>query len=204
MSFESGFETDGEEEAIEKNAFEKMEELVNSAFNYRQCTPSYIDSINPSSDDYKSFSLQCGLKLDTPKDEIAKAQMNVSAIIDNIDKTYIQKFYRLQNLINDILKFVGKYHVLYVHTTNDRYKAIPINEAAQKEFLKDAGALDDKITSEVPTAQDPILRIVKEMKFNKSVNQAQKYIKILKEKLTEVYRTEMADIFKYIVLGEEV
>ena len=200
------FDSDIEDEEIKKpkDEFDKMKDLINEAFEYRKCIPAYISSINPTEDKYKEVILDCKLKIPTPRDEISRAQMNVSALIEDIDNTYIAQFKRLQNLIDEILTFIGKYHILYVHTTNNRYQTIPINEEAQKQFLAEAEKLDDKIKSEVPTAQDPIIRIIKEMKFDSSVKQAQKYIKTLKEKLTEVYRTGMAEIFKYIVLGEEV
>ena len=174
MSFED------EEIKKSKDEFDKMKDLINEAFEYRKCIPAYISSINPTEAQYKEVILDCKLKIPTPKDEISRAQMNVSALIEDIDNTYIAQFKRLQNLIDEILTFIGKYHVLYVHTTNNRYQTIPINEEAQKQFLAEAEKLDDKIKSEVPTAQDPIIRIIKEMKFDSSVKQAQNYIKTLK------------------------
>lgn len=184
--------------------YTKLENLLNERFDEGKSIPAFIANINAKPEDYAELKLTCGLTIPTPDAAIDRTQDIARKLIDDADTENLEKFSKYQNIINNILSFVRKYDELVVHASVSDYENIPFNQAEVRAFVETATELDKEINKVLPELLQPVSRITKVLNFDNELNSAREMERALYIALRNAYRNGLAEIFKYIVIGDDL
>ena len=182
--------------------YTKLDNLFKEQFEEGASIPAFIENINVKPKDYPELKLSCGLTIPTPNAAIDKTQHIARTLIEEADAENLEKFSKYQNIINNILSFVRKYDILVVHASNSDYQDIPINQEEIHQFVENANQLDKEINQVLPELLQPVSRITKVLQFDNELNMARNIERALYIALRNTYRNGLAEIFKYIVIGD--
>ena len=186
----------------EVNEFKKLAKLRSEDFQRKKSIPSFIANIKVDENDYKPLQLEgLNFTIPTPDEAIERTNIVADEIMRKIDNKYEKKFNSLKDLIGAILQFTANTDVFYYQTTRSEYNTLPINEEMKNEFCQNAKALDESFTNLIETADHPISSVIQYMKFDNSINRANKLESTLRNELFNIYSQGLANIFKYIVIG---
>ena len=184
--------------------YSKLENLLNEQFDEGKSIPAFISNINVKPEDYAELKLTCGLTIPTPDAAIDRTQDIARKLIDDADTENLEKFSKYQNIINNILSFVRKYDVLVVQASVSDYESVPFNQAEVRAFVENATELDKEINKVLPELLQPVSRITKVLNFDNELNSAREMERALYIALRNAYRNGLAEIFKYIVIGDDL
>ena len=184
--------------------YTKLENLLNEQFDEGKSIPAFIANINVKPEDYAELKLTCGLTIPTPDAAIDRTQDIARKLIEDADTENLEKFSKYQNIINNILSFVRKYDVLVVQASVSDYENVPFNKAEVRAFVENATELDKEINKVLPELLQPVSRITKVLNFDNELNSAREMERALYIALRNAYRNGLAEIFKYIVIGDDL
>ena len=184
--------------------YTKLENLLNEQFDEGKSIPAFIANINVKPEDYTELKLTCGLTIETPEAAIDRTQDVARKLIEDADTENLEKFSRYQNIINNILSFVRKYDVLVVQASVSDYENVPFNKEEVRAFVENATELDKEINKVLPELLQPVSRITKVLNFDNELNSAREMERALYIALRNAYRNGLAEIFKYIVIGDDL
>ena len=184
--------------------YTKLENLLNEQFDEGKSIPAFIANINVKPEDYTELKLTCGLTIETPEAAIDRTQDIARKLIEDADTENLEKFSRYQNIINNILSFVRKYDVLVVQASVSDYENVPFNKEEVRAFVENATELDKEINKVLPELLQPVSRITKVLNFDNELNSAREMERALYIALRNAYRNGLAEIFKYIVIGDDL
>ena len=184
--------------------YTKLENLLNEQFDEGKSIPAFIANINVKPEDYTELKLTCGLTIETPEAAIDRTQDIARKLIEDADTENLEKFSKYQNIINNILSFVRKYDVLVVQASVSDYENVPFNKEEVRAFVENATELDKEINKVLPELLQPVSRITKVLNFDNELNSAREMERALYIALRNAYRNGLAEIFKYIVIGDDL
>ena len=184
--------------------YSKLENLLNEQFDEGKSIPAFISNINVKPEDYAELKLTCGLTIPTPDGAIDRTQDIARKLIEDADTENLEKFSKYQNIINNILSFVRKYDVLVVQASVSDYENVPFNKEEVRAFVENATELDKEINKVLPELLQPVSRITKVLNFDNELNSAREMERALYIALRNAYRNGLAEIFKYIVIGDDL
>ena len=187
-----------------KDKYSELDNLIKMQFEEGKSIPAFIKNINVNPVDYPDLKLDCGLEIPTPSAAIDRTQDIARRMIDEADSESLTKFSKYQNIINAILGFIRQYDVLCVHASTPEYQVIPLNQEEVSHFVNDASVLDKEINKVLPELLQPVSKITKVLQLDNELSIARQIEHDLYLILRNVYRNGLAEIFKYIVIGDNL
>ena len=184
--------------------YSTLKALESKLFKQGDSIPAFVKNINIDAKQYPDLVLESGLTIPTPTEAIDKTRAVAKELIDIADGDNLEKFSKYQDIIGNILKFVRNYDVLYVQTTNSKYRHKARNQELIKQFVDDAHDLDKQINEVIPELLHPISKITSVMKLDNTLEAANKYEKLMNKTLCKVYSEGLDEIFRMIAIGENM
>ena len=184
--------------------YSTLKALESKLFTQGDSIPAFVKNINVDAKQYPDLILESGLTIPTPTEAIDKTRAVAKELIDIADGDNLEKFSKYQDIIGNILEFVRTYDVLYVQTTNSKYRHKARNQELIKQFVDDAHDLDKQINQVIPELLHPISKITSVMKLDNTLEDANKYEKIMNKTLRKVYSEGLDEIFRMIAIGENM